>query len=368
MVNENKKSKMVVYLLVFFIGCLAMYAVVYYFPVVVTESITRTEKDVTVTENGIADAVEKVMDAVVVVSTYQDDTHYASGTGFVYQKNDNGYYILTNCHVVSAGNKVTVMFTDGTILETTVLGMDEYSDIAVLEIKTKKDIDVAPIGKSDEVRVGDTVFTVGAPVNSAYSWTVTRGIVSGKDRIVEVAVGNSRSNNYIMKVLQTDAAINSGNSGGPLCNSNGEVIGINSMKLVSSGVEGIGFAIPINEAIEEANRLLSGEETEHPYMGVAMLDLSTAYYSVKYYDLIKSSGVTSGVIIQSVEKDSAAEAAGIKEGDIIVALDDNDVKNTAYLRYYLFQHEVGENMKVTLYRDGKKIDLTIKLGTNKQTT
>ena len=368
MEERKVKNRIIGYLLIFFIGCLAMYSVVYYFPVVVTESVTRTEKDVTITENGIADAVEKVMDAVVVVSTYKDETYYAAGTGFVYQKNDNGYYILTNCHVVSAGNKVTVTFTDGTILETKVLGTDEYSDIAVLEINTKKDIAVANIGKSDETRVGDTVFTVGAPVDSAYSWTVTRGIISGKDRLVEVAIGNSRSNNYIMKVLQTDAAINSGNSGGPLCNSNGEVIGINSMKLVSSGVEGIGFAIPINEAIDKANQLLDGEDVDYPYMGIAMLDLSTAYYSAKYYDLIKSAGVTSGVILQSVEKDTAAEAAGLKAGDIITAIDDNDIKNTAYLRYYLFQHHVGDNMKVTAYREGKKMEFTLKLRTNKQTS
>src|SRR5699024_477323 len=103
---------------------------------------------------------------------------------------------------------------------------------------------VAEIGDNANSRVGDTAFAVGAPLDSAYSWTVTRGIISGKDRMVEVSLSNSSSNDYVMKVIQTDAAINSGNSGGPLCNSNGEVIGVTSLKLVSSGVEGMGFAIP----------------------------------------------------------------------------------------------------------------------------
>ena len=367
--EEKKSSKKIVgILLVFFIGCLVMYGIIYYFPIVVTESVTKTEKAVTITENGIADAVDKVMDAVVVVSTYKGETYYAAGTGFVYQKDKNTYYVLTNNHVVSGGNKVTVTFTDDTILETKVVGSDEYSDIAVLSFETSKNISVASLGSSEASRVGDTVFAVGAPLDNAYSWTVTRGIVSGKDRMVEVTVGKSRVNNYVMKVLQTDAAINSGNSGGPLCNSNGEVIGINSLKLVSSGVEGIGFAIPIEDAIDKAKQIISGETVDYPYMGVTMVDFSTAYYSIQYYDLIKDSGLSSGVIIQTVEEGSAAEKAGIKENDIITKIDGNEVKNAAYLRYYLFQHKIKDSMKVTVYRDGKTIDINMILGSNKQAT
>ena len=367
-VKNKERRKIIYYLIAFFVGCLAMYAVVYYFPTSITQNITKLEKDVTVTDKGIADAVEKVYDAVVVVSTYQDDTYTASGTGFVYKKDNKTYYILTNHHVIDGGNKVTVSFTDGTVLETKVVGSDQYADIAVLTVESDKDLSVVEIGKSEDSRVGDTTFAVGAPLDSAYSWTVTRGILSGKDRMVEVSLSNNKNSDYVMKVLQTDAAINSGNSGGPLCNSNGEVIGITSLKLVSSGVEGMGFAIPIEFAINKAEDLIKGESTEYPYIGVSMFDVSTAYYSYQYSSLIKESGLTSGVIVAGVEKGSSASSAGLKTKDIITKIDNEDVKNIAYLRYYLYQHKAGDTIKVTVYRDGKAKEISVKLGTSKQTT
>ena len=228
----KQRRSLVNYLIVFFVGCLAMYAVVYLFPTSVTKNVTKLEKDVTVTDTGIADAVEKVYNAVVIVSTYKDDAYIASGTGFVYKKDGNKYYILTNHHVIDGGNKVTITFTDGRVVETKVVGSDQYSDIAVLSMESKDELTVASLGKNDNSRVGDTTFAVGAPLDSAYSWTVTRGILSGKDRLVEVSLNNSRNNDYIMKVLQTDAAINSGNSGGALLNSEGKKMG----KTVSGAV------------------------------------------------------------------------------------------------------------------------------------
>lgn len=367
--NEiNNKKNIVSYIMVLFIGALIMYAVVYFFPTSITENVTKLEKDVTVTDTGIADAVEKVYDSVVIVSTYKDNVYSASGTGFVYQKEDNKYYILTNHHVIDGGNKVTVTFTDGKVLETKVVGSDQYADIAVLSLETKEDVKIAPIGKSESTRVGDTSFAVGAPLDSAYSWTVTRGIVSGKDRMVEVSLDKSSQNDYVMKVLQTDAAINSGNSGGPLCNSNGEVIGITSLKLVSSGVEGMGFAIPIENAIKKAEQIIKGETANYPYIGISMLDLSKAYYSYQYYDLIKESNLSSGVIVVDVEKGSPASKAGLKSNDIITNINGEEVKNVAYLRYYLYQNNINDEIKLTIFRDGKKQDITVKLGTNKQTT
>ena len=366
--NEmNNKKNLVSYIMVLFVGALVMYAVVYFFPTTITENVTKLEKDVTVTDTGIADAVEKVYNSVVIVSTYKNDVYSASGTGFVYQKEDNKYYLLTNHHVIDGGNKVTVTFTDGSVLETKVVGSDQYADIAVLSLETSKDLEIASLGKSESIRVGDTAFAVGAPLDSAYSWTVTRGIVSGKDRMVEVSLDNSSQNDYVMKVLQTDAAINSGNSGGPLCNSNGEVIGITSLKLVSSGVEGMGFAIPIENAIQKAEQIIKGESTTYPYIGVKMLDLSKGYYSYQYYDLIKNSNLTSGVIVVEVEKNSPASKAGLQANDIIVSMNGEAVKNVAYLRYYLYQNNVDDSIKLTVYRDGKTQELTVKLGANKQT-
>lgn len=147
--EQNKQRRSLVnYLIVFFVGCLAMYAVVYLFPTSVTKNVTKLEKDVTVTDTGIADAVEKVYNAVVIVSTYKDDAYIASGTGFVYKKKDgNKYYILTNHHVIDGGNKVTITFIDGKVVETKVVGSDQYSDIAVLSMESKDELTVASLGK-----------------------------------------------------------------------------------------------------------------------------------------------------------------------------------------------------------------------------
>ena len=298
--EQNKQRKKIVYYLIaFFVGCLAMYAVVYFFPTSITESITKLEKDVTVTDTGIADAVEKVYDAVVVVSTYKDQTLISSGTGFVYKKDGNNYYILTNHHVIDGGNKVTVTFTSKDVEETKIVGSDQYADIAVLSLESSKDLAVAELGKSENLRVGDTAFAVGAPLDTAYSWTVTRGIISGKDRMVEVKLNNN--GDYVMKVLQTDAAINSGNSGGPLCNANGQVVGITSLKLVAESVEGMGFAIPIEVALSYAEKLENKEKITQPYLGVSMVNVMDAYYYPEYSSLLKEYKITKGVIIVSTE-------------------------------------------------------------------
>jgi Trypsin-like serine proteases, typically periplasmic, contain C-terminal PDZ domain len=230
----------------------------------------------------------------------------------------------------------------------------------LLSFESEKEYKISSIGSSDASRVGDTVFAVGAPLDNVYSWTVTRGIISGKDRMVEVSTNNTNQADYVMKVMQTDAAINSGNSGGPLCNSNGEVIGINSLKLVSSGIEGMGFAIPIENAIKTADRILNNETYVTPFLGVSMLDLNNAY--TQYYDVITKSNLTKGVIVVDVSKNSPAENAGLKAKDIIVKINDVDIKNVAYLRYTLYQYKVGDKINVSYYRDGqlKTTDVVLK--------
>lgn len=365
--EKNVSQKIITYIIIFFVGCLAMYAIIYFFPTSITESVIKEDKKVTITDTGIAEAVSKIYDAVVVVSTYSNDRYIASGTGFVYKQDGNTYYLLTNYHVIEDGNHVTVIFTDGSIVETEIVGFDKYQDIAVLSIESKEEYQVAEIGNNEETRVGDTAFAVGAPLDNAYSWTVTRGIISGKDRMVEVSLDNSNTSDYVMKTLQTDAAINSGNSGGPLCNANGEVIGITSLKLVSDGVEGMGFAIPIEDAISKAEEIINGEVANYPYLGVTMLDFSNSYFT-QYYSIIRNSGLDSGVIVTSVEKNSPAENGGMKANDIIVAIEGKEVTSTAYLKYYLYQQKIGDKIKITVNRDGKEETLTITLGSSGQTT
>ena len=317
---------------------------------IVTTNVTKTEKEVTVTDTGIADAVEKIYDSVVVVKTYVKDKLYSTGTGFVYKKDGNKYYLITNYHVIQDGTKISVVFTDGTEAVVNVEGGDKYSDIAVLSYETSNELAVAEIGSSTDMRVGDTVFAIGAPLDSnVYSWSVTRGVLSGKDREVEVSISNSSTSDWIMLVLQTDAAINSGNSGGPLCNSNGQVIGITNMKLVTDGVEGMGFAIPIEEAANYADQIINGEDVSRPYLGIQMVDASIEGYAGQY-------GVTAteGVLIGSVEKGSPAEKAGLQSADVIVGLNNATITGVASLRYELYKYKSGEEITITYLRNGNK--------------
>ena len=354
--SENKTRSGAILLIAFFLGALGMFALVKYYPNTVTNNVTKTVKDVTVTETGIADAVEKVYDAVVTVETYKNDNLYATGTGFVYKEDGKKAYILTNNHVIESGTSVKVVFTNQNSVDATVVGSDKYADIAVLSVDSDNILAVAEIGDSSASRLGDTVFAVGAPIDSsAYSWSVTRGILSGKDRMVEVSLSNSSVSDWVMSVMQTDAAINSGNSGGPLANSNGEVIGITSMKLASSSIEGMGFAIPIEDALEYAKRFETGEKIKRPYLGVSMINLS----DLGLFN--RNSDITSGVYIEEVEKDSPADKAGLQSGDIIVKFEDTDVSSLAFLKYQLYKHNIGDKVTLSFYRDKELKTVTIEL-------
>ena len=367
-VNKTSNKKIIlVGIAMFFIGAIGLYLLIYFFPDPFMKTIMeeREVRNVTVTDTGIADAVEKIYDAVVVVKTYRDGSLYATGTGFVYKEDGDTAYILTNNHVIEDGDEIYVEFTDGSNVITTVEGADVYSDIAVLSLSSEHVTTVAQIGSSEDARVGDTVFTVGAPIDSStYSGTVTRGILSGKNRLVSVSTTNNSTSDMMMSVLQTDAAINSGNSGGPLANANGEVIGITSLKLSSSSstsasIEGMGFAIPIETALNYAEKLEQGETIVRPQLGITMSNLSDAIY--RHYSELRNIDIDSGVYVEEVSSGSPAEKGGLKVGDIIISADGEDVPNLAYLRYLLYNHDVGDTMSLTVYRNGDKVDLTITL-------
>ena len=329
-----------------------------------TVTVTKLEKDVTVNENGIADAVEKVYDSVVVISTYQKGYAIGSGSGFIYKADETEFYIITNDHVVDGGNEFKITYTDGEEVTATLVGSDEYSDIAVLKVPIKEGYNQVEIGNSDSIRVGDTTFVIGAPLGDIYSWTVTRGILSGKERLVEISLTSSYQSDYIMNVLQTDSPVNSGNSGGPISNSNGEVIGVVNAKISSTGVEGIGFAIPIEIAVEKAEQIINGNESLYPYLGVSMLNVSDAKSYINYRKYISNVDIDTGVLIIDIEKGSPADTGGLEKGDIITKINGKDVKNVAYLRYELYKCIIGETIEVKAIRTGEEKSFSIKLSQN----
>ena len=213
----------------------------------------------------------------------------------------------------------------------------------------------------EEKNVGDTVFTIGSPMSSDYAGTVTRGILSGKNRMVEVSVSSS-SNDWIMNVMQTDAAINPGNSGGPLCNVSGEVIGVNSMKIVQSEIEGIGFAISIEDAIDCAKKIISGEEIKRAYLGISMSDLSVSSYYLKRENIKLDSSITSGVIVIEAVENGPCKEAGIEKGDVIVQIGKYNVKNIAELRYYLYKYSPKETIDIKIKRGKEEKLFKVTLG------
>ena len=325
----------------------------------------------TINENSISGAVEKIYDATVTVATYKDGKAVSTGTGFVYKKEGSTAYIMTNNHVISGGDSAKVIFSDGTSADTQILGGETYSDIAVLTVSAASIKQVATLGNTDKIKLGDTTFAVGAPLGDTYSGTVTKGILSGKDRLVAVSFSGSNSD-YYMKVLQTDAALNPGNSGGPLCNVNGEVIGVTSLKLTeektssttSYSVEGMGFAIPIEDALSYAGIIEKGESVRRPYIGISMLDITDSYY-LWQAGITLPKGVEKGVAVLEVVSSSPAEKAGLKKGDIITKLEKEEISSVAELRYELYKHNPGDKVTVTYNRNGKELTSEVTLEESK---
>lgn len=301
-------------------------------------------------DNEMITGIDNIYNAVVVVQNFQNNKVAGIGSGFIYRSEG---YIMTNHHVIYGANEVKVILMSGETLDATVVGSDEYADIAVLKIDPKYIKKIATIGSSEASRVGDTVFTIGSPMSSDYSGTVTRGILSGKNRMVEVAV-KSTANDWVMNVMQTDAAINPGNSGGPLCNLKGEVIGINSMKIVQDEIEGIGFAIPIEEAMEYANTIIKGEKVIRPYLGISMANLSTPTYTLRKEGITINSNIKSGVVVYRVAVGGPSEKAGIKKGDVIIKIGQYDVSSSARLKYYLSKYKPGDTVSVVLIRGNEQ--------------
>ena len=352
----------------FVIGGVVMFALLKWTPIISEVLGTSgggtivTKNETQVYEKGsLAASVEKIYDATALVRTYKKEQVASTGTAFVYKADDKYGYLLTNNHVVADGDKISVVMSNDEEVEGTVLGGDEYLDLAVIRIAREKVSLIANIGSSENMKLGDTVFTVGSPMGYDYRGSVTSGILSGKDRMVSVSVSNSLGNDWVMRVLQLDASINPGNSGGPLLNVNGEVIGICSLKLVDDEIEGMGFAIPIEYAMSHVETLEAGKTIEWPLLGIEMANVTDT--SLLYRNrIILDEDIKQGVVVISAVDGSGAKAAGLEKGDVIIKLAGTEVKDYAYLRYELYQHQAGDTVEIVYIRDGKEKTTKVKLG------
>ena len=352
---KNKIIYICSVILSLFIGISGTLVVVNFLP---REDGEKVVQEVTITESDtIAPAVNKVYDSVVTVLNYNSQLQ-ATGTGFVYKTDDKYGYILTNNHVISGAKKIKVTNTENVTVDATILGSDEYADLAVLRVDKSFVLQVATLGDSTHSEIGDTVFAVGTPVDVKYAGSVTKGIISGKNRMVNVTLDAGGA--FIMEVIQTNTAINPGNSGGPLVNINGEVIGINTLKLVEDEIEGMGFAIPIEMATSVLDRLESGKEIERPLLGVSMVDANNDY-ALFSYKIYLDKDYEKGAVVIDVEKDSPAGVAGLQKADVILKINDIEIENTTHLKYILYKYSVGDTIKLEYERDGKTNTVNVKL-------
>ena len=342
-----------------------------------SQTQVETTKTSTATKGGteITKVVAEVKNAVVSVinkqatsrnnlyGTQQSGGELATaseGSGVIY-KNEGGYaYIVTNYHVIAKSQELEVLLADGTREKAELVGSDQWTDLAVIRIANTKVTTVAEFANSDDVQVGETAIAIGSPLGSEFATSVTQGIVSATNRSVATDVDGDGQEDWVVTAIQTDAAINPGNSGGALINSAGQLIGINSMKISKSSVEGMGFAIPSNEVAAIIKQLETNGKITRPALGISMVNLSSVNERViEQLNLPKD--VRNGVVIAEVMANGSAKAAGLQPYDVIVEMDGQKIQGIQNLRKVLYSHKVGDKMEVTYYRNGQKQTTTISL-------
>lgn len=315
--------------------------------------------------NKLSLAINNVYDATVMINNYKNNKISNTGSGFIYKVDDKYGYIMTNHHVINDGKDVIVILTDDQEIEAEVLGSDQYLDLAVLRIDKKFVKKVAPIGKNSLCNLGDEVFTIGSPLGYEYRGTVTNGIISGLKRLVEVSVSGN-GEDWVMEVIQTNTAVNPGNSGGALFNYNGEVIGVISLKLVEDSVEGMGFAIPIEDAMSHIDKLEKGIEIERPLLGISMINAESKSVLKSYYNIELDKNISSGVVVIEISEGTGASKSSLQKGDVITQIDGKNVDNLAYLKYLLYKHNIGDTIELTYYRNGSYNTTKVNLMKNDQ--
>ncbi|ANU27264.1 S1C family serine protease [Planococcus versutus] len=345
------------------------------------QGVSGLQTSSTVVTSDVTEIVEETSGAVVGVTNLQvaQQNPFASqtsqkaeskeagvGSGVIYKKDGEMAYIVTNNHVVEGAQDVMVTLEDGTELDAEVLGTDIWTDLAVLKVAGENIETVAEFGDSSVLQAGEPVIAIGNPLGLQFSGSVTTGVISGTERLVPLDINQDGTEDWQSEVLQTDAAISPGNSGGALINAQGQLIGINSMKISQEAVEGIGLAIPINTAIPVISDLEAEGAVHRPSMGIAILDLAEVPAQYRSSQLNLPTDVEDGIVVQTVADDSGAAQAGMEAYDVIVELDGKPVRSVLELRQYLYNEtKVGDTLDVKAYRNGELQNFELVLSENK---
>ncbi len=327
------------------------------------DNLAKTAVSTAVTVTDVSDIVKNSMPSIVQVTTVSVSEYRSifgmtgtyesegAGSGIIVDQDDDYVYIVTNNHVVSGATSLSVTFTDDSVVNAEVVGTDSTKDLALVKVKiseiedsTMEQIKVATLGDSESLEIGEGAVVIGNALG--YGQSVTTGTISALDR--QVKTQNEDGSVMDNALIQTDAAVNPGNSGGALLNMNGEVVGVVNAKLASTQVEGMGYAIPISDAkefLEEARAAMNGESTESTgiehtaYLGISGVDV-TSEYAIQY-------SMPTGVYIAGVYSDSGAAAAGLKRGDVIIALNDKVITSMESIQSALAEYQPGDTVKIT---------------------
>lgn len=324
-------------------------------------------------EEAQMDAIDSVAEAIVgVVSTRGNQGGFfgsfggggGTGSGIVYAVRDGNTYIVTNEHVVNQAVEIEVVFNneDQTRHLAVLVGTDVYTDIAVLRIENFEAEVIAEFGQTESLRLGQTVIAIGNPLGLEFAGSATMGVVSGHDRSVSIPIlsTNGQMQNWSMTVLQTDTAINPGNSGGALINLAGEVIGINSMKVAQSAVEGMSFSIPTYIAIPIIEDLENYGQVTRPLLGVSLRNLIMLPGAIRA-EINLPTEITSGVFVDSVVPDSLATILGIEAGDVLTHIGDVEIVDSSIFRQTLFTYRDGDDITLTIIRNGETFTSTARI-------
>ena len=309
-----------------------------------TEDITETLEKVTKCVVGIS-KIKNKGDSILETTATED---LKLGTGIIISENG---YIITNWHL--AGNKYSscyVTMEDGTVYNGNTIWADSDLDLAIVKISANN-LKYLQLGDSDNIKIGETVYAIGNPIGIEFQRTVTKGIISGLNRTIKIE--EEKNSSYMEGLIQTDASINQGNSGGPLINTKGEVIGINSVKIETA--EGIGFAVPINIIKPVVESLANGGEFEEAYLGIFAYDKEV----IKY--LNNDVTFSEGIYVVKIAKDGPAAKTNLKTGDVITKIDGNSINRMSELRTYIYRKKPGEKVTLTISRNNKEVPIEVTL-------